>query len=119
VARKKDIQQRRWRRKQRVRNRVRFQQTPRLRVSVFRSLNHIYGQLIDDEQHHTLASYSSLQLPEKQGTKSDVAYTVGKELAQRALQADIHTVCLDRGPYQYHGRVAAFAEGLRAGGLQL
>jgi len=88
------------------------------RVSVFRSLNHVYGQIIDDHQQHTLASHSSLHLTDKQGTKSDVAHAVGKALAQKAVEQNITSVIFDRGPYKYHGRVAAFATGLREGGLQ-
>ncbi len=114
----KDIQKRQWRRKQRVRNRVRNLRAERPRVSVFRSLNHIYGQVIDDHKQHTIASHSSKRVSQKSGTKSDIAYAVGKELAQKAVENNVTSVIFDRGSHKYHGRVAAFATGLREGGLQ-
>lgn len=89
------------------------------RVSVFRSLSHIYGQIIDDNAHVTLASCSSLQMPDLKGDKKAIAYAVGKSLAQRAKDKGIDQVIFDRGPYQYHGRVKAFAEGLREGGVRV
>jgi len=115
----KDVQKCRWRRKQRVRNQVRNLRSDRPRVSVFRSLNHIYGQIIDDHKHHTLVSHSSLSLSDAKGTKSDIAHRVGKELAEKAYEKNISEVIFDRGAHKYHGRVAAFAQGLREGGLQL
>ena len=118
MALQKDVKKRQWRRKQRVRNRVRNMRSACPRINVCRSLNYIYGQVIDDDQQHTLASHSSLNVSDKSGTKSDVAYTVGKELAQKAIKNNVSSVIFDRGPYKYHGRVAAFAAGLREGGLQ-
>ncbi len=89
------------------------------RVSVFRSLNHIYAQIIDDAQHHTLASCSSQELEKVKGDKKAVAKAVGKELAKKAVKLGISTVVFDRGAFLYHGRVAALAEGLREGGLKI
>lgn len=88
------------------------------RISVFRSLNHIYAQLIDDSQQTTLVSASSLEVKTK-GAKKDVAHTVGLELAKKALSKGVESVIFDRGPFLYHGRVKALAEGLRAGGLKV
>ncbi|MBY0109880.1 MAG: 50S ribosomal protein L18 [Candidatus Babeliaceae bacterium] len=89
------------------------------RVSVFRSLNHIYAQLIDDAQQKTLVSASSLEIKKVKGSKKDVAHTVGLELAKKALSQGFAQVTFDRGPFLYHGRVKSLAEGLRAGGLKV
>lgn len=88
------------------------------RISVFRSLNQIYAQIIDDTIHSTLASYSSLNLKDKVGNKKDVAKKVGLELGKIAKSKLIEVVFFDRGRYLYHGRVAALAEGLRESGLK-
>jgi large subunit ribosomal protein L18 len=109
------------RRHERVRSKV--VGTPqRPRLNVYRSLNHIYAQIIDDSQGHTLMSISSLDsslrdtLADK--TKTEQASEVGKVLAERAKQAGITQVVFDRGGYKYHGRVKALAEASREGGLQ-
>ncbi len=99
-----------------VRNKLR-RDTILPRISVFRSARYIYAQIIDDAQHETLVSYSSL-LMESKGNKSDVAKNVGKELAKRALEKGIKQVAFDRGRFLYHGRVKALADGAREGGLQ-
>src|SRR5438094_185245 len=93
----------------------------RLRISVFRSLKHIYAQIIDDQQQ-TLASSSSEAIVKDNTTKLDkkaLAKEVGKNLAKKAIDANILDVYFDRGPYLYHGRVRSLAEGLREGGLKL
>lgn len=90
-----------------------------LRVSVFRSLNHIYAQVIDDAAHKTLVSCSSIELKDAKGDKKAVAHAVGRELAKRALDKSITTVVFDRGPFLFHGRVKSLAEGLREGGLSV
>ncbi|MBI3987981.1 MAG: 50S ribosomal protein L18 [candidate division NC10 bacterium] len=92
------------------------------RLNVFRSLKHIYAQLVDDDRGVTLAMASTL-VPElkakgKAGTKKDVAKSVGEILAQKAMAVGIQKVVFDRGGYKYHGRVKALAEGARAAGLQ-
>ncbi len=90
-----------------------------LRASVFRSANHIYGQIIDDVAHKTLVSCSSLEMKKLTGDKSEVAKKIGMELAKRALDKGVAKVAFDRGASLYHGRVKAFADGLREGGLSL
>ena len=106
------------RRAQRVRRRIKEESTlPR--VSVFKSLNHIYAQLIDDAVHKTLASCSTLELKDLTGNKKDVAHAVGMELAKRAKKAGITVAVFDRGQFLYHGRVESLAEGIREGGLQI
>ncbi len=91
----------------------------RPRLNVFRSLNHIYAQVIDDTQSMTLASASSLEATEMQGkSKVEQAAAVGKLVGERALQAGITQVVFDRGGYKYHGRVKALAEASREAGLK-
>jgi large subunit ribosomal protein L18 len=92
----------------------------RPRLAVFRSLSHIYGQLIDDVAGHTLAAASdaeSVLRTEGAGSKSDRAKRVGQELAARAKEKGITAVVFDRGGFLYHGRVKALADGAREGGL--
>lgn len=89
------------------------------RVSIFRSLNHIYAQIIDDNVHTTLTSCSSIELKDASGDKKAVALAVGKELAKRAQEKGIDAAAFDRGKFLYHGRVQALAEGLREGGLKI
>jgi len=89
------------------------------RVCVFRSLDNIYAQIIDDSSHKTLISFSSLGLKDKSGDKVAIAKKVGGELAKIALEKSIKEAFFDRGKYLYHGRVKALAEGLREGGMQL
>lgn len=113
----KNIIAREKRRAQRVRKKTRNTGLPR--IAVFRSASHIYAQLIDDTQHKTLASCSSLELKELKGDKKEVAQALGKEFAQRALKAGVKVAVFDRGSFLYHGRVKALAEGIREGGLQI
>jgi large subunit ribosomal protein L18 len=95
----------------------------RPRLNVFRSLNHIYVQVIDDVAGHTLASASTVdkeiadQVAGKK--KREQATIIGKIVAQRALGAGIQEVVFDRGGYLYHGRIKALADGAREGGLKL
>lgn len=110
----------RLRRHRRVRSRI-SGTAERPRLNVFRSLNHIYAQLIDDERGVTLVSASTLD-PEirdqlKGLTKTEQAKKVGELVAKRALAAGITQVVFDRGGYPYHGRVKALAESSRAAGL--
>ena len=94
----------------------------RPRMNIFRSLNHIYVQVIDDVAGNTLASSSSLDKKlrsELEGkSKKEQAAIVGKAVAERVKEAGIETVVFDRGGYLYHGRVQALAEGAREGGLK-
>jgi large subunit ribosomal protein L18 len=92
------------------------------RLSVFRSLNHIYAQVIDDSEGHTLVCASSLDAEirgDSQGkSKSGRAELVGTLLARRANEKGIRQVSFDRGGFRYHGRVKALAEAARKGGLE-
>ena len=94
----------------------------RPRLSVFRSNQEIYAQVIDDEAGITLASASSIdqELREKLGgkKKSEQARLVGEAVANRAKEKGIKAVVFDRGGYIYHGRIAELAEGAREGGLE-
>jgi len=106
------------RRALRVRRRIReLSSLPR--VSIFRSLNHLYAQIIDDAHGKTLASCSSLQLKDAKGDKSELARLVGRELAARAQEKGVNAAVFDRGRFLFHGRVKAFAEGLKEGGVKL
>ncbi|MFH1172997.1 MAG: 50S ribosomal protein L18 [bacterium] len=89
----------------------------RPRLSVFRSLSHLYVQLIDDEAGQTLASVRDSEIKTK-GQKSEVALAVGKLLAEKALAKKITKVVFDRGGHKFHGRIKAVAEGARQGGLK-
>lgn len=114
----KKIKQRAQRRMLRTRKKlINAQGLPR--VSVFRSLKHIYAQMIDDAAHSTLVSCSSLDLKSVSGDKKNIAKLVGAELADRAKKVGISAVIFDRGPYLYHGRVESLAEGLREGGIKV
>jgi large subunit ribosomal protein L18 len=117
---KRIISQRR-RRTFRVRKRVRGTHD-RPRLCVTRSHKHISAQIIDDLDGKTLASASSrdkqLAGKLKYGGNQSAAQVVGKVLAERATKAGISAVCFDRGPYKYHGRVAALANAAREGGLK-
>jgi large subunit ribosomal protein L18 len=109
------------RRKRHERLRLRISgTTERPRLSVFRSTRYIYGQVVDDTTGRTLAQASSLE-PELRdaGSKTASAHRVGQALAERAKAAGVSAVVLDRGGYQYHGRVRSLAEGAREGGLDL
>jgi len=90
-------------------------------LSVFRSLRHIYAQVIDDTQSRTLVAVSTLdpvvKTQIKSMNKTEQARVVGKALAERALKAGIKSVVFDRGGYKYHGRVKALAEASRESGL--
>ena len=87
--------------------------TARPRLAVFRSLEHIYGQIIDDTAGATLVAASDLE----GGKKSDRAKQVGQLLAERAKEKGITAVVFDRGGFLYHGRIKALADGAREGGL--
>ena len=109
-----------------IRKRIRKQvvgTSDKPRLAVFRSLKHIYAQLIDDDRGHTMVQISSLsgavrtQLEKGKG-KISASKLVGMELAKAAKSQGIETVVFDRGGYQYHGRVKAVAEGAREGGLK-
>jgi large subunit ribosomal protein L18 len=102
----------------RIRRKVRGS-TERPRLAVYRSLNHIYAQVIDDEQGQTLVSASTTEKDLRGGTGGNVeaAERVGRTIAERALAAGITSVVFDRGGYLYHGRVKALTDAARAAGL--
>ncbi len=109
------------RRHRRVRRKV-VGTAERPRLNVFRSLKHIYAQVIDDDRGHTLVAVSTLD-PELRETlnsltKTEQAKSVGKLLGERALARGVKQVVFDRGGYKYHGRVKALAEGSREAGLE-
>ena len=108
------------RRHRRIRNRI-SGNAERPRLNVFRSLDHIYAQVIDDVAGKTLASASTVD-KELRGDmagkpKKEQATMVGKAVAERAKAAGVSTVLFDRGGYLYHGRIKALADGAREGGL--
>ncbi len=87
------------------------------RLCVFRSLNHIYAQIVDDSKGKTLLSVKDNDI-KKKGTKTELSFAVGELTAQKAKEKKIVKVVFDRGGYLYHGRVKALAEGARKGGLK-
>lgn len=87
------------------------------RLSIFRSNQHIWAQIIDDKHGKTLVTASSKGLKLNKGTKTEKATVVGEKIATSALQKNISKVRFDRGLYRYHGRVKALADGARAKGL--
>ena len=107
--------EKRFRRHLRVRKKVTG--TPeRPRLVVYRSLKHIYAQLVDDAAQRTLMTVSSQHIGD--GKKSEKSAEVGKQIAAKAKEAGITRVVFDRAGYQYHGRVKAVADGAREGGLE-
>lgn len=93
----------------------------RPRLAVFRSLNHIYAQIIDDTAGRTLAAASDLEKDVRSALdgkkKAEVATLVGQSVAKKAKEAGIRAVVFDRGGFRYHGRVKALAEAVRKGGV--
>ena len=93
----------------------------RPRLSVFRALNHVYAQIIDDGEGSTLAAASSVEIEVRQRkdglSKTEVSRVVGRLLADRAKKTGVTTVVFDRGGYKYHGRVKALADVLREEGI--
>jgi large subunit ribosomal protein L18 len=120
MKREKQIGRQRRRRRLRVRNRI-LRDSTRPRLSLFRSHRHIYAQIIDDRVGRTLVSANTLDgqlhAATPYGGNKAAATAVGKAIAQRALEAGIREVVLDRREYRYHGRVAAVAEAAREAGL--
>ena len=134
-------QEKRKRRHKRARSKI-FGTSKVPRLCVFRSANHIYAQLIDDEKGHTILSLHDLKPEEFKTARANVvqksklkdkkikdkekqfsgkvavAYKIGKTIAEKAIEKKIKKVIFDRGGYKYHGRVKALAEGAREGGLE-
>ena len=107
------------RRHERVRKIVEGTQE-RPRLAVYRSLSHIYAQVIDDAQGRTIVAASDLEadLRGKDGTKTEQAKAVGSAVAKKAIDAGVTSVVFDRGGNRYHGRVKALAEAAREAGLK-
>jgi large subunit ribosomal protein L18 len=122
VKHEKRINRQRRRRQYRVSNRVKRDST-RPRLAVFRSHQHIYAQVIDDDQGRTLAAASTadkeLRGQVAYGGNRAAAELVGKAIAERALASGVRQVAFDRREYKYHGRVAALADAARDAGLDL
>jgi large subunit ribosomal protein L18 len=107
--------------RQRIHARIRQKMSgtgDRPRLNVYRSLNHIYAQVIDDLSGQTLVSASTLQLKLKTGGNVASAKEIGKAVAERAQAKGIKQVVFDRGGYLYHGRIKALADAAREGGLE-
>jgi large subunit ribosomal protein L18 len=105
--------------RQRIHDRIRRKlagTTERPRLNVYRSLNHIYAQVIDDQTGQTLVSASSIKL--KTGGNVAAAKEIGKAVAEAAVKQGIKKVVFDRGGYLYHGRIKALADAAREGGLE-
>ena len=104
-------------------NRTRFKLkkvSSRKRLTVFRSNNHLYAQIINDEQGITLASVSTLEKSfqnNKDKSKKELAVDLGKEIAKRSIKNGIKEVAFDKGKYKFHGIIKILAEAARAGGL--
>ena len=88
------------------------------RLSVFRSLLHIYAQAIDDVKGITLVAVSDKELKTKKGNKSEVAALVGESMGKKLVTKKISVIIFDKGAYRYHGRVKALAEGIRKAGIK-
>jgi large subunit ribosomal protein L18 len=121
MARTKSRNVLRLRRHARVRRRV-TGTAQRPRLSVFRSLNHVYAQIVDDQAGKTVAAASTREKDVAEGLKSKsssvAAERVGKTIAERAKAKGISSVVFDRGGYKYHGRIKALAEAARSAGLE-
>ena len=107
-------------RRRRVRTALRAKGGARPRLSIHRTSQHIYAQVIDDARGVTVASASTLEkdVRDATGATKEAAASVGKRLAERAKAAGISAVVFDRGGFIYHGRVKALADGAREGGLE-
>jgi large subunit ribosomal protein L18 len=116
MIKRQDRKVNRHKRHQRVR--VHVSGTPeRPRLAVYRSLNHIYAQLIDDGRSHTLAAASTVELKAKGDGVAEAA-EVGKAIAAKAKAAGVKSVVFDRGGFLYHGRIKALADAAREAGLE-
>jgi large subunit ribosomal protein L18 len=107
--------------RQRIHSRIRAKLSgtgERPRLNVYRSLNHIYAQVIDDQKGETIVSASTLALKSKSGGNVAAAKEVGKTIAERAVEKGIKSVVFDRGGFLYHGRIKALADAAREAGLQ-
>lgn len=118
----KNTRERRMRRKTRIRKKVLGTST-RPRLTIYRSLTHVYAQVVDDSKGVTIASASSLSKELREQAKSaksemEVCKLVGIAAAKKALEKNVKEVLFDRNGYLYHGRIKAVADGAREGGLK-
>ena len=108
--------------KRKLRNRKKLKKVNnnRLRVSVTKSLNNLFAQIIDDKAGKTIVSASSIEkdVKKNKSKKIEKSTLIGEILAKRAKEKDINEVYFDRGEYKYHGRIKVFAETLRKNGLK-
>jgi large subunit ribosomal protein L18 len=107
--------------RQRIHDRIRRKLSgtgARPRLNVYRSLGHIYAQVIDDQKGQTLVSASTISLKLKTGGNVAAAKEIGKAVAEKAVEKGIKKVVFDRGGYLYHGRIKALAEAAREAGLE-
>ncbi len=118
MKQQRETQKRKIRRAKRTRAKL-LGTAKRPRLAVFRSNRFISAQLIDDSKHKTLASATSRGMAGKKIAKKDQAAQVGELIAKKAVELGVKEAVFDRRSYQYHGRVAAVAEGARKGGLKI
>ena len=107
--------------RQRIHARIRQKLTgtaERPRLNVYRSLNHIYAQVVDDQKGETIVSASTLALKTKTGGNVAAAKEIGKTIAERAREKGVKKVVFDRGGFLYHGRIKALADAAREAGLE-
>ena len=107
--------------RQRIHDRIRRKlagTTERPRLNVYRSLNHLYAQVIDDQNGETLVATSTLALKLKTGGNVAAAKEIGKSIAEKAVEKGIKKVVFDRGGFLYHGRIKALADAAREAGLE-
>lgn len=115
----KIIQKRKLATRRAVRTRARIRGTAaRPRLTVFRSLKHMYAQVIDDATGRTLAASSDKHVDAKGKKPLEVATLIGTDVAEKAKKAGVTAIVFDRGSYKYHGRIAALAEAARSAGLE-
>ncbi len=107
-------------RKLRNRKKLKSVNNNRYRISISKSLKNLSAQIIDDKQHKTLVSASSIEkdIKQKKAKKMEKSSLIGEMLAKRAKEKNIVNVYFDRGQYKYHGRIKSFAETLRKNGLK-
>jgi len=107
----------RFKKKMRIRRRI-LGSAERPRLSVFKSVNHVYAQLIDDGAGSTLASASTVEKKFKDQTGKEAAKAIGKEIASRALAKKISNAVFDRNGFRYHGKIKELADAAREAGLK-
>ena len=102
---------------QRIRSKLKKVNSSRFRVSIHRSSKNISAQIIDDKNHKTIASASSVEKKIRENKKNDLPINIAQLLFERATEKKITKVYLDRGKYKYHGKIKKFADTLRKNGL--